>query len=301
MPRNGAQVFSKPANTTAVSGQTIESAKYNQTIDDIVDDLNLDRPVEAGGTGASNATDARANLTAATRRTRSAKAANYTAQATDDGAWFEATAAITLSFAAAATLGNRWECLVFANGGDVTLDPNGAETINGAATLVIEDGGAALVHCTGATLHAVTMHAPIESADVTGALGYTPVTNARTVSGAGLATGGGDLTTNRTITVTAASQAEAEAGTDNTKAMTPLRTQQAMAGISATGIGTYSLMRCTAVGSFGPGDTTAGTNLEFSNARGSSLGAPAGTWLCTGTCSGGFEDDRSVTTWRRIS
>ena len=54
----------------------------------------------------------------------------------------------------------------------------------------------------------------------------------RSISAAGLATGGGDLSANRTITVTAASQAEAEAGTDNTKAMTPLRTAQAIAELA---------------------------------------------------------------------
>lgn len=255
MPRNGAEVYSKPANTTAVSGQTIESAKYNQTIDDIVDDLNLDRPVEAGGTGASNATDARSNLLAATKRTRSTKAANYTAQVTDDGAWFEATAAITLSFAAAATLGNRWECLVFANGGDVTLDPNSTETINGAATLVIEDGDAALIHCTGATLHAVTVQAPFD---------YTPADEAITVTGAGLATGGGDLTANRTITVTAASQAEAEAGTSETVVMTPLRTAQAITEVSLGQGQTWQNVTASRVGSFTSYQNTTGRPIGVS-------------------------------------
>lgn len=62
MPRNGSGVYSKPAGTTAVANTTIESSKYNQTIDDLVDDLNTDRPIVAGGTGASTASDARDNL-----------------------------------------------------------------------------------------------------------------------------------------------------------------------------------------------------------------------------------------------
>lgn len=62
IPRNGANVYSKPAGTTAVSGTTIESSKYNQTIDDLVNDANLARPIVAGGTGATTAGDARANL-----------------------------------------------------------------------------------------------------------------------------------------------------------------------------------------------------------------------------------------------
>jgi hypothetical protein len=50
----------------------------------------------------------------------------------------------------------------------------------------------------------------------------------RSVTGAGLATGGGTLTGNQVITVPAATQAQAEAGTDNATAMTPLRTEQHM-------------------------------------------------------------------------
>lgn len=45
--------------------------------------------------------------------------------------------------------------------------------------------------------------------------------NTRTVTGGGLATGGGDLTANRVITVTAASAAEAYAGSTGTKVVTP--------------------------------------------------------------------------------
>lgn len=54
----------------------------------------------------------------------------------------------------------------------------------------------------------------------------------RSIGVAGLATGGGTLEADRTITVPAASQAEAQAGTDNSKAMTPLRTAQAIAALS---------------------------------------------------------------------
>ena len=50
----------------------------------------------------------------------------------------------------------------------------------------------------------------------------------RTISAGGLAIGGGDLSANRTITVPAATQAEAEAGTANDRAMTPLRVAQAI-------------------------------------------------------------------------
>lgn len=57
----------------------------------------------------------------------------------------------------------------------------------------------------------------------------TTATNCgRSVAGAGLASGGGALTADRTITVPVATQVQAEAGTDNETAMTPLRTAQAI-------------------------------------------------------------------------
>lgn len=62
MPRNVNGVYSAPAGTRGVPNTTIESAKYNAYLDDAEADANLDRPVVAGGTGASTAIAARDNL-----------------------------------------------------------------------------------------------------------------------------------------------------------------------------------------------------------------------------------------------
>jgi len=78
------------------------------------------------------------------------KSINYTVLATDNMTLFNiATTGITLSFTAAATLGNGHLCFVYANGFNVTLDPDSAELINGAATLVITSGNMATVFCDG--------------------------------------------------------------------------------------------------------------------------------------------------------
>ena len=53
MPRNGSGVFSAPAGTTATPNTPIESAKYNAFVADLTNDLNLARPIVAGGTGAT--------------------------------------------------------------------------------------------------------------------------------------------------------------------------------------------------------------------------------------------------------
>ncbi|MBW9076955.1 hypothetical protein JNB84_03240 [Rhizobium pusense] len=62
MPRNGSGVYSKPAGTTAVPNTTIESAKFNQVVDDIAQDLNYPRPISAGGTGGETVSQALTNL-----------------------------------------------------------------------------------------------------------------------------------------------------------------------------------------------------------------------------------------------
>lgn len=62
MPRNGSGVYSKPTGTTATPNTTIQSSQFNATIDDLVADANAARPISAGGTGATTAAQARANL-----------------------------------------------------------------------------------------------------------------------------------------------------------------------------------------------------------------------------------------------
>lgn len=68
MPRDGSGVFSKAAPSVEPN-TTIASAVFNAVIDDFVNDANLDRPVAAGGTGASTAADARTNLGVAKKQT----------------------------------------------------------------------------------------------------------------------------------------------------------------------------------------------------------------------------------------
>jgi thiamine pyrophosphokinase len=62
MPRDGSGNFTLPANTQAVSGDPISSTKFNTLVQDLEADANVDRPIAAGGTGASTAAAARTNL-----------------------------------------------------------------------------------------------------------------------------------------------------------------------------------------------------------------------------------------------
>ena len=62
MPRDGSGNFTLASNTQAVSGDPISSTKYNTLVQDLEADANTDRPIVAGGTGASTASAARTNL-----------------------------------------------------------------------------------------------------------------------------------------------------------------------------------------------------------------------------------------------
>jgi hypothetical protein len=65
MPRDGTGNYTQPEPVVA-PGTTIESAVYNNFTRDVAVDLNTPRPIVAGGTGATNAADARAAMGAET-------------------------------------------------------------------------------------------------------------------------------------------------------------------------------------------------------------------------------------------
>lgn len=86
------------------------------------------------------------------------KAAGFTAAAADRGRWFRCSGTFTIAFDAVATLANGWSAFFENVTGSQLLDPAGAETIAGAATLTLADPGTVvLVICTGTALLAVTI------------------------------------------------------------------------------------------------------------------------------------------------
>jgi len=128
--------------------------------------------------------------------------------------------------------------------GDIAGRAAGAEAGAAAGTEVAESAGAAAGAiageiagtaagtASGATAGAVAGGSAGAAAGATaGAAAATAVVALKadkttTITGGGLATGGGSLAADRVVTVTAASQAEAETGTATAVAMTPQRTTQ---------------------------------------------------------------------------
>jgi len=68
MPRDGSGVYHTPAGTDGVPDTTISSSAYNTNVHDVETDLNTTRPIVAGGTGATSASAALANLSGETAK-----------------------------------------------------------------------------------------------------------------------------------------------------------------------------------------------------------------------------------------
>ncbi|WP_374656108.1 hypothetical protein [Dongia sp.] len=103
----------------------------------------------------------------------SAKSAAYAMLATDKGSEINFTAAgATFSLLAAATAGNGGIVAVrnSAASGDITIDPNGSETLDGLATRLLRPGDAVLLRCDGSAWRTVSGSYSFESAEQTMAL-----------------------------------------------------------------------------------------------------------------------------------
>lgn len=104
------------------------------------------------GAGTLNATGLYLNGTAIGTTVYAAKTTGYTIAAADNGGVINfTTAGVTCAFTAAATLGSGFRVTIKngASTGNVTLDPDSAETLDGLATRILEPGNEVTIVCTG--------------------------------------------------------------------------------------------------------------------------------------------------------
>lgn len=118
-------------------------------------------PAQAGNSGKFVTTDGTTASWAeiASGITRSARTSNTILGVADKGDLIDVTSGtFAQTFEAAATLGAGWFCYIRNSGtGDVTLTPNGAETIDGLTSFVMYPSEARIVQCDGSVLRSVVL------------------------------------------------------------------------------------------------------------------------------------------------
>ena len=137
--------------TIYVDGNDYSVAVKNKNSTLVFQSLNVNERIALiqGGTGGSTQAEALLNLGALASDTVALSGA-YTVVAADRGKVFNSTGTWTLSLTAAATLGDGFSFGVVNSGsGAITIDPSGAELIDGASTIILSAGQTCFVTCTG--------------------------------------------------------------------------------------------------------------------------------------------------------
>jgi hypothetical protein len=137
-----AKKYAQDANTSATNAAT--SASNAST--------SASNAATSASNAASSATQAANSVTSLNLRTIVPITGNYTVTASDRNKLIDytSTGGHTISFTAAATLGSGFEFHIRHSGtGTITLDPNGAETIDGSATVTLSPNQAVVVVCDG--------------------------------------------------------------------------------------------------------------------------------------------------------
>src|SRR5262245_47676198 len=121
MPRGGDNVYHLPS-TDVVTNTTIESTVENAFRHDVENDLNLPRPISAGGTGGTSPSTARDNIDA---EVANQTVTNYDSHTFESGSFVSTASALgTLPVAGQSFSGTAY----LLGGGDILLEAYSRET-----------------------------------------------------------------------------------------------------------------------------------------------------------------------------
>lgn len=194
MPFDSNGNYTLPTSYFVENGDTVLPIQHNPPFEDVAQALSsvlprsgvapMNGPLKMGGNKVTGMADGVATTDAVTKQQLdaaasdaatnnmkfAAKSAAYTAVKADKATAFRFTAAATLSLTAAATLGANWWCEVQAANGSVTVDPNAAETIDGATTAIIQTGQIARISCDGTSFATEIVGNPLSGPQLQGYL-----------------------------------------------------------------------------------------------------------------------------------
>jgi hypothetical protein len=89
----------------------------------------------------------------------SSRSSNTILAAADNAYLINLSSTFTQTFTAAATLGDGWFCYLKNGGsGDITLDPNASETIDGLTSYIMYPGELRLIQCTGSAFTSIVLN-----------------------------------------------------------------------------------------------------------------------------------------------
>ena len=255
MSRNGAGVYSLQAGSTVANGDTSDQTDVNTPFADIEADLNVARPVVAGGTGATTAADARTNLGLVIGTNVQAYDADLTAIAGLTSAADRLPYYTGAGTAALATFTTAGRALV----GDADATAQRA-TLGLVIGTNVQAYDAALASLAGLSLVA---------GDVIYATGAD--TFVRLAKGTAL----------QLLRMNAGATAPEWATVSFTPTTSDVLT--ATAGLTAGDVGSYAFLQFATPTLAAAGSTHAGSGLRYANADGGSTsGTPAGTWRLLG-------------------
>lgn len=117
-------------------------------------------PAQSGNTGKFVKTDGSTASWAYPGVVKTARSTNTILAAADYASQFDLSSTFTQTLTAAATLGSGWFVyLRNAGNGDITVDPNASELIDGVATYVLKPGFTVLLTCDGAAFTVLVLKA----------------------------------------------------------------------------------------------------------------------------------------------
>lgn len=234
---NSATAAAGSASSASTSATTAATQAGNASSSASAAATSASAASSSASAAATSATNAATSETNAATSASSAASSASTASTSASNAASSASAASGSASSASTSETNAGNSATAAAGSASSASTSASAATTQAGNAASSASAAATSASNAATSET---NAAASEAAVASALS-TKADKSTTVSAGGIATGGGDLSANRTITVPKSSSVQALAGTDDATAMTPVRVAEAIsAAVGAAGVSSYN-------------------------------------------------------------